>query len=289
MFLSCLGTSIPTTASTREENPCKVITFSLLTFNCFGLWLPGTKRRLLALSRQLEQSPYQIVCLQEIQLHQYQEMLVHKCSSFPHSYSERYIHCPKGGLLTLSRIPFESQSFEPYQERGLWYTPMLLDRLFYKGMLITKLLLNNIPITIINTHILANFAGDWTRGGMYARLEEKQVEQLAKTVQVQSMDSLILVVGDFNIPRASQLYRDFLIHSGLTDPLAGDPRPTLRVPARLSPYYPLAVDYTFVRLPNKPGLDVQCDLCLSSKYSTSEKHQAYLSDHQGIEIQITTV
>ena len=145
-------------------------TFSLLTLNCFGLWLPGAKRRLSALACELEKSSYQVVCLQEIQLHQYQELLVEQCSSYPYAYHERYVHCPKGGLLTLSRIPISTKSFQPYQERGLWYTPMLLDRLFYKGRLITKLTWEDIPITIINTHLLANFTGDWQRRGMDARV-----------------------------------------------------------------------------------------------------------------------
>ena len=55
-------------------------TFSLLTLNCFGLWLPGTKSRLRALAKELEQSPYQILCLQEIQLHKYQRLLVEECN-----------------------------------------------------------------------------------------------------------------------------------------------------------------------------------------------------------------
>lgn len=113
-------------------------TFSLLTFNCFGLWLPDTGRRLLALSRELEKSPYRIVCLQEIQLHKYRGLLVKECASYPYSFAENYFHCPQGGLLTLARLPLTRTSFEPYSDRGLWYTPMLLDRLFFKGMSITS-------------------------------------------------------------------------------------------------------------------------------------------------------
>jgi endonuclease/exonuclease/phosphatase family metal-dependent hydrolase len=209
--------------------------FSLLTLNCFGLWLPNTARRLLALAKELDQSSYQVVCLQEIQLHAYQRLLVKECGSYPHSRYEPYAHCPKGGLLTLSRLPITSTSFEPYTERGLWYTPMLLDRLFFKGMLITKLTWSKIPIVIINTHLLANFAGDWERHGMYARVEEKQLRELAETARSQPADSITIVVGDFNIPRGSGLYHDFLAHSGLTDLLAGDTRPTLDLLSKSCP------------------------------------------------------
>lgn len=248
--------------------------------------MPNTKQRLSAFARELERSSYQIVCLQEIQLHQYQELLVKECPSYSYAIYERYFHCPKGGLLTLSRIPIISNSFVPYESRGLWYTPMLLDRLFYKGMLITKLQWQNIPMIIINTHILANFVGDWDRHGMYARVEEKQLMQLANTLQNLPLDSLIMVVGDFNIPRGSQLYYDFLADSGFTDPLAGDRRSTLRTPIRLPSQYSLAIDYVFFRMPKGRALKIQYDLCFTGKYPIN-KSEGYLSDHQGIEIEIT--
>lgn len=261
--------------------------FSLLTLNCFGLWLPNTGRRLLALAKALEQSPYQVVCLQEIQLHEYQRLLVKECPSYPYSFYEPYLHCPKGGLLTLSRLPFTSTSFERYTERGLWYTPMLLDRLFCKGMSITKLTWNDVLMVIINTHLLANFAGDWERHGMYARVEEKQLRQLAETVQAQPMGSVVLVVGDFNIPRGGGLYRDFLLHSGLTDLLAGDSRPTLRIPFGSISRLSLSIDYVFVRIPDRYSFKIDCDLCLSGKYTISNRQRGYLSDHHGIEVRIT--
>lgn len=261
--------------------------FSLLTLNCFGLWLPNTRRRLKALARELEQRPYHVVCLQEIQLHKYQKLLVEGCASYPYVASEPYVHCPKGGLLTLSRIPVTSTSFEPYTERGLWFTPMLLDRLFFKGMLITRLTWKKIPIVIINTHLLANFAGDWERGGMYARVEERQLRQLAETVQTQPIDSVIIVAGDFNIPRRTVLYKDFLIHSGLTDLLAGDTKPTLRIPFGVVSHFPLSVDYVFVRIPEKYSFKIDCDLCFTKKYLMDDGRQIYLSDHHGVEIFMT--
>jgi endonuclease/exonuclease/phosphatase (EEP) superfamily protein YafD len=261
--------------------------FSLLTLNCFGGYLPFTSRRLLALAQELEHRSHQIVCLQEIQLHKYQKLLVKACSSYSYSLYEPYFHCPKGGLLTLSRLPITSMYFEPYIERGLWYTPMLMDKLLSKGMLITKLTWANIPMIIINTHILANYVGDWERHGIYARVEEKQLQQLAKTVRHQPSDSLIVVVGDFNIPRGSKLYHNFLADSGLADPLTGDIRPTLRTPPGIPSRYSLPIDYAFVRMPSTYSLKINCDLCFSNKYQISRWRQDYLSDHNGIEIRIS--
>lgn len=259
--------------------------FSLLTLNCFGGYLPNTSRRLLALARELEQRSDHVVCLQEIQLHKYQKLLVKACTSYLYSFHEPYFQCPKGGLLTLARVPM-SKSFEPYEQRGLWYTPMLMDKILYKGMLIHKLMWAGIPMVIINTHILANYVGDWERHGTYSRVEEKQLQQLAYTVRCQVADSLVIVVGDFNIPRGSRLYTDLLANSGLTDPLAGDARPTLRIPLGLPSRFSLPIDYVLVRIPQIYSIQIDCDLCLSKKYQIDRWHQDYLSDHVGIEIQM---
>jgi endonuclease/exonuclease/phosphatase family metal-dependent hydrolase len=263
-------------------------TFSLLTLNCFGLWLPNTGRRLLALARELEQRSDQIVCLQEIQLHRYQKLLVNACGSYAHALYEPYFHCPKGGLLTLLRIPITDKTFEPYTERGFWYTPMLLDKLFYKGMLITKLSWAKVPVVLINTHLLANFVGDWERNGMYARVEQKQLQQLAETVRAQPADSLIIVMGDFNIPRGSEIYHEFIATSGLTDPLAGDTRPTFRLPPGAPSRFSLPIDYALVRMPDKYSFRIDCELCFTNEHRINNRHRGYLSDHNGIEIRITT-
>lgn len=248
--------------------------------------MPNTSRRLLTLAQELEHRSHQVVCLQEIQLNRYQELLVRDCPSYPYSFYEPYLHCPKGGLLTLSRVPM-SKRFEPYDERGLWYTPMFMDKLLYKGMLIHSFLWAGLPMVVINTHILANYVGDWHRHGMYARYEEKQLKQLAQTVKSQPSDAVVIVVGDFNIPRGSRLYQNLLENSGLTDPLSGDLRPTLRVPPGIPSHYALPIDYALVRLPETTPFNVHCDISLTNKYKIHNRRHDYLSDHNAVEIHLS--
>src|SRR4030095_1224997 len=204
--------------------------FSLLTLNCFRGYLPNTGRRLLALAHELERRADEVVCLQEIQLNHYLRLLLKACSSYPYQAYEPYFQCPKGGLLTLARTPIKNKQFIPYSERGLWYTPMILDKMLHKGMLVTRLEWKTTPLIVINTHLLANYVGDWERRGLYARVEEKQLRRLAETIRGQPAEALIIVAGDFNIPRGSRLYEDFLALSELEDPLVGDARPTHRPP-----------------------------------------------------------
>jgi endonuclease/exonuclease/phosphatase (EEP) superfamily protein YafD len=262
--------------------------FSLLTLNCFGGYLPNTSRRLLALAHELEHRDDQVVCLQEIQLNRYLRLLLKACGSYPYQNYVPYVQCPKGGLLTLARTPIQNRQFIPYTERGLWYTPMIMDRLLYKGMLITTLESTNRPVIAINTHVLANYVGDWERRGMYARIEEQQLRQLAETVRTQPADAVIIVAGDFNIPRGSRLYHDFLAHSELDDPLAGDTRPTHRPPPGIPSRFALPLDYVLVRMPADHALKIDCDLCFSSRQWMNGRRQDYYSDHLGIRICLTS-
>ena len=262
-------------------------TLSLLTLNCFGTPVPTARRRLQALAQHLEASTLQIVCLQEVQLLAYQNLLFKACVSYPFQAFEPHLHCPKGGLVTLSRASLGTQNFETYTEQGHWYLPTAMDRFLRKGMLVSSFHWGEVPVVVINTHILANYSGDWARRGVFTRLQEKQLRQLADTVIAQPADALVAVVGDFNLPRGSTLYTNFLRQSGLTDVLAGDLRPTHRPPRGVPAHYSLPIDFVFIRIPANLSLQITGDLRFSSKLYLTEKHHDYLSDHNAIEVSFT--
>jgi len=261
------------------------VSFSLITLNCFGALAPGTARRLLALARQLEQSAIQVACLQEVQLYTHQKLLAQASAGYPFHAHQPGIYSPKGGLLTLARLPIAQHHFEPYREQGRWYLPTIMDKLLRKGMLITTFVWGQLPVVIINTHLMANYSADWPRRGVFAQMQQKQLHQLANAVLRQPTEALVVVVGDFNIPRDSALYADFLSRAGLTDPLAGDTRPTHRPPLGVLTRYSFAIDFILVRIPAAlPSLKMECDLCFLEKVWLDNRHQDYLSDHNGLKI-----
>ena len=260
---------------------------SLLTLNCFGTPVPRARRRLRALARQLEHSTIQLVCLQEVQLVFFQRLLIQACASYPFQAFEPHLHSPKGGLVTLSRMPLATQLFETYTEQGRWYLPTAMDRFLRKGMLISSLQWEGAPVVVINTHVIANYNGDWERQGVFARMQEKQLHQLAEVVAIQPSDALVVVVGDFNIPRGSRLYKNFLQETGLIDTLAEDRRPTHRPPRGVPAHYSLPIDFVFVRVPQAMSLQIKCDLRFSDKFELSHKYHDYISDHNAIEVTFT--
>jgi endonuclease/exonuclease/phosphatase family metal-dependent hydrolase len=259
--------------------------FSLLTLNCYGVPAPGTARRLSLLADTLNTESLSAVCLQEVQSNRYCKQLQRACTSYPASAFEPFIHAPKGGLLTLSQYPIDQAEFMIYEERGLWYTPALADWILHKGILISRMDVSGVPVVLINTHLTANYTGDWNRTNPYAKHEHLQLQQLAKLVQEQPDESLVLVCGDFNIPRGSWLYDYFLYASGLSDPLAGDMQPTLRprwvIPAR----YFMPIDFAFVRAPHHTAVTAESRLRFEERVLHDGRH-LHLSDHYGVELQL---
>lgn len=261
--------------------------FSLLTLNCFGVPTPVTNRRLRTIARELNRADYSVVCLQEVQLHAYRRRLSLACASYPASAHEPFLHAPKGGLLTLARAPLEGQTFELYRERRVVTPLALMDWALHKGVLLTRLVVAGVPVVVLNTHLSANYRLDWRSGNPYARVERAQLLQLAEIVQAQPPEALVVVAGDFNFPRGCWLYDELLAASGMTDPLAGDARPTHRMPLGLPERLALPIDFTLLRLPPLPALRVTSDLRYREQASFEGGGSGYLSDHFGVEVRVS--
>jgi endonuclease/exonuclease/phosphatase family metal-dependent hydrolase len=262
-------------------------TFSLLTLNCFGAPGLGTTARLRHLATELNQSDYAAVCLQEVQSHHFRKLLTHACHPiYPAHAYQQFIHAPKGGLLTLSRLPLEEDRFVLFQNRGLWYTPAVTDWILHKGVLITRFKVNETPVVVLNTHLTANYMGDWSRKNPFARQEHNELMQVAELVKAQSSDSIVIVCGDFNIPRGSWLYESFLAAASLTDPLAGDQRPTFRPRAGMGRHYAVPIDFTLYRAPAFLHVKTESDLRFHNKLKIRDR-EMHLSDHLAVELHLS--
>jgi endonuclease/exonuclease/phosphatase family metal-dependent hydrolase len=261
-------------------------TFSLLTLNCFGMPTGTTRRRLLALARELDARDLTVVALQEVQAHRYRGLLAAASRRYPAQVFEPFAHAPKGGLLTLARLPIERARFALYRSRAISHPPALMDWILHKGVLATQVTLDGLPIVVLNTHLNANYSGDWSEANRYTRNQREQLRQLAEIVAEQPTEALVIACGDFNFPRGSWLYDAFLAESGMIDPLAGDMRPTYRTPPGVPARYALPIDFTFVRAPALRRLHIRADLCFGGKVALSDRRMGYLSDHLGIELQV---
>lgn len=257
--------------------------FSLLTLNCFGAPGWNTTLRLRQLGEELNQSDYAIACLQEVQTHYYRRLLIEACNHFyPAQAYKDFLHAPKGGLLTFSRSKLRRVQFQLFADRGLWYTPALADWILHKGVLISESECDDMPVIVMNTHLTANYTGDWSRSSVFARQECRELMQIAGLVHAQPRDALVIVCGDFNIPRGSWMYDQFISESGMIDPLADDVRPTFRPHAMMGNHYAAPIDFTFYRPPENMAMQVESTLRFQDKMRIGGR-RLHLSDHIAIE------
>ncbi|NJK31987.1 MAG: endonuclease/exonuclease/phosphatase family protein [Deltaproteobacteria bacterium] len=263
--------------------------FSLVTFNCFGglSWSP--RRRLLTLARELERAGPTAVCLQEVQTHGARRLLIDACQSYTaHAYAPG-LQAPRGALLTLSRAPLSQGTFLSYETQGAWHGPTLMDRLTRKGALVAQLYWGELSVVIINTHLLANYGADWRRASRAAQDQQRQLLDLAALVRQQPAARLVVLAGDFNLPRGSWLYEEFVASSGMLDSLAADMRPTYRPFPGVPASYALPIDFVFVRMPEGTALAVTADLCFGEPLALVGGGYDYLSDHLGVRLTISRI
>ena len=178
----------------------------LLTLNCLGgLFMPGTTARLRTLARLLEASDFDVVCLQEVQFVGHLPLLRRLLPSYPHvaHVYVRFMHAPEGGLVTFSRWPIESIYFTRFTERGHAYGLTLADRLLHKGVLAAHVRVHDQPVAVLSTHLVANYSGNWNGLNHYTRQQVRQIDHVAAIVAAIDPILPVVLVGDFNIPRAS--------------------------------------------------------------------------------------
>lgn len=224
--------------------------------------------------------------MQEVQFAPYVPILDRGFSQFPYTAFEPFLYAPKGGLLTFSRQPIAASDFALYPERGWWHTPSAADRLLHKGILSTRLSYAGQEIIILNTHLTANYDGDWSPANRYARLEKGQLDWLAQVVNELDSRSIVVVAGDFNIPRHSWLYDGFVTATGMIDPLSGNQEPTYHPVFNLPRRFRQAIDFVFVRPAAGLSVTASAQFLFDRELMLASGRHGRVSDHTGIKLEL---
>jgi endonuclease/exonuclease/phosphatase family metal-dependent hydrolase len=268
-----------------EANPK---TFSLLSLNTFALPFYLGTSRLKRLMRILLQQPVDVFCFQEIQQNTYIPLVRREMKElYPFfAFGSRHL-APKGGLLTLAKVSVENQSFVAYPDRGRPFSIGFADWALEKGVLRTEFEVNKQPVVVMNTHLHANYLGNWSNANFMVRIQTKQVQYLASLVRAEAPNALVILCGDFNFPRHAFLYEELLSQAGLVDVLADDPRPTY-IPFPLVPEtWNTTLDYLLIRYPENSTIQVQPDILRLDDQAMRRPHQRFLTDHCALTLQVT--
>lgn len=260
--------------------------FSLLSVNTFGIPFYLGWERLSRLSSQLNQSQYDLVCLQEIQQNSYAGLIRRNMVSYPYAVYDKHLYAPQGGLMAFSRIPVQETRFEVFTELGSWHSVSLADWGLHKGMQSIGIKIGGMKVLVLNTHLNANYIGVWSVNNRLSRILLSQVQQLSRLIASTPADRLVIVCGDLNFPRNSFLYHELMAQNSLIDLLAEDLRPTYRpfplVPAK----WKTSLDYILIRPPD--GLDINCkaDLLGIEDASKNSRFLRFLTDHNALVVEV---
>jgi len=255
--------------------------FRVLTFNTLFFGQVRLRRR--TLGKILDRSALDVICLQEILWRWSLAELRDICGTYPHVACAFLGPAVTGGLVTLSRWPIVEYRYVAYRVRTPRRSPRF-DWFLRKGMLITRLEIASHPVTVVNTHLMANSDGDWSRTNRHSAALHAELQQLAEELAMIDADVPMLVMGDFNVPKDSWLFEEFLVGTGLRDVMAGDTRPTYRPTPRLRTIQ--AIDHLLVR--PSPSSEIVADpkLVFEEPISLPDNRPVHLSDHYGIESRI---
>jgi endonuclease/exonuclease/phosphatase family metal-dependent hydrolase len=156
-------------------------------------------------------------------------------------------------------------------------------------MLVTRIVVGGTPVVVVNTHLLANYSGDWSPGNRFARHQREQLQRLVEVVNGVDRRLPLVIAGDFNVPRGAWLYDEFLHATALRDVLAGDDRPTFRQAMLMPGRYARPIDFVFVRPPAGSEIVASARLVFQEKTRLVTGRVDYLSDHYGVEAEIDVI
>ena len=188
--------------------------------------------------------------------------------------------------MTFSRPPINRQQFELYKDRGLRLLITISDWALQKGMLVSHLQVGELEIVIVNTHLNANYSGDWRRENRLAMTQHKQVQQLSRLLMVLPQDALIILCGDFNFPRTSFLYDELVTENHLIDPLQEDERPTYRPFPLVPSKWKISLDFILLRLPQGKEVSYQADIMPLEDTSQHHAIRRFLTDHNALTLKV---
>ncbi|WP_189714085.1 endonuclease/exonuclease/phosphatase family protein [Streptomyces phaeofaciens] len=261
----------------RTEGEKFVQALRLLTMNT--LFTGDVQARLRALGAALQQSDYDIVCLQEVMLRRNARLIRRAAPAYRHfAYSGRGLL--KGGLVLLSRWPIGRWRFVPYPMTG----PVRGELLMRKGAQMASVTTPDGELVVVNTHLSANRDDDWSPTNRYTRIARAELARLTELIADIGPSLPVAVVGDLNLPRDSEALADFVATAGLRDILAGDTRPTYRPTPRWPS--PPALDHVLVRAAAGETLTGGADFVFQDTVTLDDGRQAYLSDHYGVQAQL---
>jgi sphingomyelin phosphodiesterase 2 len=257
-----------------ERVAARLIVASL---NTRGTPLAGTRRseRSQCVGEMFESSAVDAVCLQEVHTRAHLRSLIRNMPSFRFAAFGAGAAGPAGGLVVLSRLPIAGFSYRRLPgspSRGLPVRSRLLAG--RTGVLLVRMA--DPDVHVLDVHPVANRDGDWSPRNRFGGLQRAQLSRVAALLR--DVPEPVVVCGDFNVARDSELFQEFVAETGLNDAFGGECPPTFRQEYLPSGRLARCIDFILTSGPVKAE---KAGLLFSGK--TEARHgPVFVSDHLGL-------
>lgn len=253
----------------------QVKNYFLLTWNLLS--------RIKTIGHLLNTSGADILCLQEVHSHAALQFLRRLLSNYPYVAYKSFIYGPRGGLVTFSKYPIQSTEYVDFLRHGSFRDKSFTAKLSQNGILVIKLKHN--PLYILNTYVTADTQHKWNGESKYQTLRALQINQLAYLVKTLSfMNHEVILTGDMNIAKGSELYQELLSKAGMMDSFSHKKHYTQHADFFPIEVKPQVLDYIFyTQYYNSVKLTSATQL-FDKKVMLENRNRSYLSDHVALQV-----
>ncbi len=154
-----------------------MVQLTVASLNTRGMPVRNSRlgERYAAIGAVFEASAVNVVNFQEVLTYYHLRQLTQAMPSYRFMSFRRSAVGPAGGLLTLSRTAFARTDYVrfpmPSAADAVGHPRLSRQKARLKGVLVTTLP----ELAVANTHLLANFDGDWSDNNRYYRLQHQQL------------------------------------------------------------------------------------------------------------------
>lgn len=274
---------------------------SILSLNMFGSpfhpkriirsFMRNSVRKRFGLIAQefLKQDP-DIITVQEVYLYHTFFDLRRQLSKYPFVAYKKMLIGPRGGVVIFSKIPFERVEYIDFNDRGNYTNKAITGQVTRKGILLAQL--KNSQTWILTTHLIQNsdypwIENVWSENNKFSGLIQSQLDQTASVVKtLVGAGTDVVLTGDFNIPKRTNLYKLFIKDAKVVDAFAKFNSPTYHASFIPETANAERLDYIFYSSPrNKISASDQKHLF--EKPIIIDGEELYVSDHVGLMAQIS--
>jgi endonuclease/exonuclease/phosphatase family metal-dependent hydrolase len=260
---------------------------SVVSLNAWGTPFYGSKfrhkflrtkisLRFRKMGQILNESGADILCFQEVFLPRHLNRLKIQLTNYPYCVYKPYFLCPRGGLVIFSKHPIATWEYIDFSTKGKYWDKSFTGKLTRRGVLMVKL--QDIPLTILNTHPVQNSSDNWDEENTYVQIIKTQLREILDICH--KLSGPFILVGDFNIPKDSNHYKELIKESNFIDAFADATSPTYVAEYLFGKKDAERLDYIFYKegnLTRRSGEHI-----LTEKEQLDNGMVTYLSDHIGL-------